>query len=188
MTRTKITVSLPDGTSCPVVYRRFGAYSHRFLFGEPLNEAVWFPEALHNTAPVIEQKTEELVPKAFAQAMAEEQRLMRCKTVPRGAAVPPGEPQMKAKVADTVAGLYAICLRSSSGKVSAIGHASATAEQPIAELQGDTHAHVQLFGDQRLVIGICCRYLRRWVEPRLLPFRRDIPILSEIEEEDVEIE
>jgi hypothetical protein len=37
----RVTVSLPDGTTCPVIYRRFGACSHRFLFGEPLNEAVW---------------------------------------------------------------------------------------------------------------------------------------------------
>lgn len=183
-----ITVSLPDGSSCPVIYRRFGAYSHRFLFGDPLHEAVWFPEALHNTPPTIEQKAEELVPKAFAQAMAEEQQMMRHKTVPKGSTVPPGEPQLRAKTAETVAGCYAVCLRASSGRLSPIGRASATAEQPIAELHGDTHAYVQLFGEQRLVIGICCRYLRRWGEPRLLPFQRDVPILAEIEEEDAEIE
>lgn len=40
-----VTVSLPDGTTCPVIYQRFGACSHRFLFGEPLIESIWFPEA-----------------------------------------------------------------------------------------------------------------------------------------------
>ena len=97
---------------------------------------------------------------------------MRRKAMPKDAGHAPGEPQMQAKTAAVLAGHYAVCLCSSSGRLSAIGKALAEAEPVIAELADGTHDHVQLFGAQRLVIGICCRYLRRWVEPRFLPFRR----------------
>ena len=166
------TVSLPDGTCCCVSFRRFGARSHRFVFGTPLTESVWLSEPLINTAPSIEQKAQELALTAFTQAMAEEQRLMRRKSIPKGAILTPGEPPLQAKTAALFGGHYAVCILFSSGRLSAIGAPCPAHDQPLAALQDDTFAHVQLFGQQRLVIGICCRYLRRWVEPQFLPLPR----------------
>lgn len=76
---------------------------------------------------MVEEKPQEYAEKALAQAMTEEQRLVRCKTGPKGSILPYGEPQMEAKAADLVAGLNAVCIRFSNGRLSAIGTLSQTA-------------------------------------------------------------
>ncbi len=167
------TALLPDGTSCKVSYRRFGARSHRFTFEEPLREAVWLLELLDDTKPTIERQAQDLAPQAFAQAIETEQRQMRCKSVPKGSTLPPGAAQMTAKSAELIAGHYTVCIRSSSGRLAAVGTAQPQFEAVAAELREGQFANVRLLPEERLVIGIGCRHLRRWVEPRFLPFSRD---------------
>ncbi len=175
----ELNVALPDGSSCPVRYRRFAGRSHRFLFGEPLTEAVWVTEPMHSTAIVIEMKAQECASTAFTQAMAKEQTLMRRKARPRGPILPPSDGPMSAKSAESHAGRYAVCAVSGTGRLSAIGKASVQCDETIAQLTDGTFASFRLLGKQRLAIGICCRYLKRWIEPVFLPYTRDERVPAE---------
>ena len=82
------------------------------------------------------------------------------------------EPQLRRSTAKTFAGLYAVCLRFASGTLSPL---SLACEQPAEALRDLRRMQA---GDSRtLVVGICCRWGRRWQLARFV---------ADVEEEDEE--
>ena len=79
------------------------------------------------------------------------------------------EPQLAAQTAKKFAGLYAVCLRYASGTLSPL---SLVFEQPSEALRDLRRMQA---GDSRtLVVGICCRWGRRWQLARFVADMEDI--------------
>ena len=163
------TVRLPNGAECNVNYTRHKVKLHQFQFDSPACQRIWHSESLPVGVNGIEEKGRELTPQAFRLAQLSEQKEMRRKTPPMGVDLKTqGVPQMSAKSADSQAGLYSVCLRHSSGMLVPLGAPYEEPEKACRDLQSGRHRPVTLFGEQRIVIGICCLYARCWREPSLI--------------------
>jgi hypothetical protein len=110
------SVALPDGTICPAAYARYNASSHQFYFASPLCQKVYVAERLTGGIPAIESKAQELAPRAFRQAQAEERKQRRRKSLPmwERKLSSKQEADLPARIAARYAGQYAVCLRLSS--------------------------------------------------------------------------
>lgn len=163
------TVSLPNGADCNVTYSRYGTTSHRFQYGSPACQRIWHSDALAGGVHGIEEQGRELAPEAFRLAQRAEQKEMRRKTSPTGADLKwQGVPQLSPKSADSYAGLYTVCIRHASGTLFPLGTLYEDPEKAGKDLESGVHRQIALQGEQRLVIGICCRYARRWKEAQLI--------------------
>jgi hypothetical protein len=163
-------VLLPNGASCQVEYRRHQAKSHTFTFRDPVSQRVLVSVALRGI-PAIEGKAQELVPEVFRKAQETEQAEMRRK-VPAGrksSAKPDGGPEMESATAERLAGRYAACLKTATGRLIRLGAAFLSPEAAVQEIQSGTYRNVRLVNGQTLVVGICNRVQRRWIEPHFLP-------------------
>lgn len=166
-------VILPDGTSGQAHYMRYGSHSHAFQFQAPLNERIYGQGTLNGGMEVIEARAQELVGQAWRQAQAEEQKTRRLPSAPSHLLhTLDKEPQLRRSTAKKFAGLYAVCLRYASGTLSPL---SLAFEQP-AEALRDLR-RIQAGDSRTLVIGICCRWGRRWQLARFV---------ADVEEKDDE--
>lgn len=159
-------VETPDGLTCQTSYTRYGPRCHRFMYADPLCRQIWISYAFSNTLYAIEQTAQELVLQAFRQAQEKESKQMQCKTRPAGH--PREKPQIGAKAAALFAGQYAACVRFTNGRLLPIGTVTTDPDKAAGEIVSGEFAHIRLEGGQRLVVGICCRFARRWLEPRFL--------------------
>ena len=152
------SVILPDGTSGQAHYMRYGSSSHAFQFQAPLNERIYGQGEFKGGVEAIEAWAQELVGKAWRQAQQGEQRTMRLPSAPSHLLhTLDKEPQLRRSTAKTFAGLYAVCLRFASGTLFPL---SLAYEQPADALRDLRRMQA---GDSRtLVVGICCRWGRRW--------------------------
>jgi hypothetical protein len=163
------SVTLPSGVSCAVAYSRTSARFHAFAFGEPLNLTQYTYEDLAGGVPDIEAKAASLAVAAFQQAQRHEQQAMRQKTPGnRTAKMGDDGPQVSARVADQLAGLYAACVRCASGTLIRIGATYKTPDGALAETRGGRHDKIRLVNGQTLVVGICNRAAQRWEEARFI--------------------
>ena len=163
------TVHLPNGADCNVTYTRYGAKSHRFQFGAPVCQRIWHSDTLAGGISGIEEKGRELALQAFRLAQLAEQKEMKRKTPPQGVALKTlGVPQLSPKSADSYAGLYTVCIRHASGTLFPLGTLYEDPEKAGKDLESGACMQVTLQGEQRIVIGICCRYARRWTEASLI--------------------
>ena len=158
------TVTLPDGTSGQAHYMRYGSTSHAFQFQAPLGERIYGQGEFKGGAEAIEARAQELVGKAWRQAQQGEQKTMRLPSVPSHLLhTLDKEPHLKRSTAKKFAGLYAVCLRFASGTLSPL---SLAFEQPVEALRDLRRMQA---GDSRtLVVGICCRWGRRWQPARFV--------------------
>ncbi|MCX6380331.1 MAG: hypothetical protein NT023_12795 [Armatimonadetes bacterium] len=162
-------VSLPSGADCNVTYTRYGAKSHKYQFGSPACQRIWHSDVLIGGVNGIEEKGKELAPQAFRLAQLAEQKEMRRKTPPTGEDLKTmGVPQLSPKSADSYAGLYTVCIRHASGTLFPLGTLYEDPEKAGKDLESGAHRQIALQGEQRIVIGICCRYARRWTEASLI--------------------
>lgn len=176
------TVSLPNGMECNVNYTRYGTKAHRFQFGAPVCQRILHSDTLAGGVHGIEEKGRELAPEAFRLAQQADQKEMRRKTPPLGTSLKSlGVPQLSQKSADSYAGLYAVCIRHASGTLFPLGTLYEDPEKAGKELESGVYREVILQGEQRIVIGICCRYARRWIEPRLIALPAKPPETKEPE-------
>lgn len=162
--RHTLTVTLPDGTSCPVQYDRYGPRAYRFHYQAPLYEQVWGRENLKGGLAEVEAKAQELARVVFSLAQKSEQKAMRRKTLPPGTNrnnIPPA--QFNCKMADLYGGKYAVCLRLASGALLRLGPSYLTPEEAQRELVANQSTY-----STPCVVGICNRFLRRWQEPKFL--------------------
>ena len=163
------SVRLPNGTDCNVNYTRHGTRSHKFQFASPVCQRIWYSDTLAGGISGIEEKGRELVAQAFRLAQQAEQKEMRRKTPPQGETSKTlGVPQLSPKSADSYAGLYTVCIRHASGTLFPLGTLYEEPEKAGKDLESGAHRPVILQGEQRIVIGICCRYARRWTEASLI--------------------
>lgn len=165
-----VAVTLPDGKPCSVTYTRDNSRSHKFAYTAPVCRSLWVNARLAGGEPAIQAKAQELAIQAFRQAQQEEQKEMRRKTPPPGrrSPLPPADQRMKVRHADACAGLYAVCVRFTTGYLLPLGRLHEQPEAAQAELAGEEYQHKTLYGGQRLVIGIANRWARCWVEPEFL--------------------
>ncbi len=172
------SVRLPNGADCNVTCTRYGTKAHRFQFGAPVCQRVLHSDTLSGGVNGIEEKGRELATQAFRIAQLAEQKEMRRKTPPPGASLKMmGVPLLSPKSADSQAGFYSVCLRHASGTLVQLGTLYEEPDKACGDLQSGTHRPVTLYGEQQIVIGICCRYARSWKEPSLLvlPDKRTEP-------------
>ena len=157
-------VTLPDGTSGQAHYMRYGSSSHAFQFQAPLNERLYEQGEFKGGTEAIEARAQELVSKAWRQAQQGEQKAMRLPSAPSHLLhTLDKEPQLRPGTAKKFAGLYAVCLRFASGTLSPL---SLAFEQPSEALHNLRRMQA---GDSRtLVVGICCRWARRWQPARFV--------------------
>ena len=164
-------VILPNGETCAVSYTRFHAGSHRFLYGPPLREAVWIAGALDGGTFAIEARARELAGKAFRQAQEAEQRTMRRTAPPRNTGTNEetgSAPLLPAREAVRCAGWYCACLRFVSGSLMQIGALYPTPEGADREIRAGRHDGYRRDNGATLVVGVCCRWARRFVPARLV--------------------
>ena len=162
------TVMLPNGEECMVSYTRYAVRFHSLEFSAPLCQKIGYEGELSGIQAV-EEKGKELAPQAFRMAQQDEQKQMRRKTPPQGVALKSiGEPQLRNQSAERQAGYYAVCIRHVSGTLVPKGVLYEDSDKACGELASGVHDRVQLHGEQKLVVGICCRYAKRWQEPKLL--------------------
>ncbi len=174
------TVTLPNGADCTVNYTRYGARSHKFQFASPVCQRFWHSDTLAGGINGIEEKGRELVPQAFRLAQLAEQKEMKRKTPPQGVDLKTmGVLQLSQKSAASYAGLYTVCIRHASGTLFPLGTLYEDPEKAGKELESGAHRKVALFGEQRIVIGICCRYARRWREASLIALPAKSPETEE---------
>ena len=176
------SVRLPNGADCNVTYTRYGTRSHKFQFSSPTCQRIWHSDTLAGGVNGIEEKGREIAPQAFRQAQLAEQKEMRRKTPPTGASLKTlGVPQLSQKSADSYAGLYTVCIRHASGTLFPLGTLYEDPEKAGKDLESGAHRPVILQGEQRIVIGICCRYARRWTEASLIALPAKPPETEEPE-------
>ena len=151
-------VTLPDGTSGQAHYMRYGSGSHAFQFQAPLNERLYGQGTLNGDTAAIEARAQELVGKAWRQAQQGEQKTMRLPSAPSHLLhTLDKEPLLRRSTAKTFAGLYAVCLRFASGRLSPLSLAFEQPEEALRALR-----RMQAGDSRTLVVGICCRWARRW--------------------------
>ena len=167
------TVMLPDGTSGQAHYMRYGSSSHAFQFQAPLNERIYGQGEIKGGMEAIEARAQELVSKAWRQAQQGEQKTMRLPSAPSHLLhTLDKEPQLRPVTAKKFAGLYAVCLRFASGTLSPLSLACEQPEEALRDLR-----RIQAGDNQTLVVGICCRWGRRWQLARFV---------ADVEEEEEE--
>ena len=154
-------VTLPTGQSCSVGYARINASLHRFDFAAPLCQTVWHSGRVINGYAAIESKAQEATEQAFRQVQEAERKTMQRAKPPQGESesLPP---QMSAKSAQAQSGYYALCHQSQSGSLLLpIGplHAKPEGAQ---EAQRRKQAEAGATERGQYVVGICCRWKRRW--------------------------
>ncbi len=162
-------VTLPNGATCSVDYRRYQAKSHAFTFHAPIGQRLLVSGTLRGSA-AIEHKAQELASEAFRKAQESEQQEMRRKTpgAKQPGARPDDGPEMEAATAERLAGRYAACFRTETGRLIRLGPAYLRPEAAVQEIQDGTYQNIRLINGQALVVGICNRVQRRWVEPQFL--------------------
>ena len=179
------SVTLPSGDLCEVSYTRTSARVHAFAFGEPLCRTQYTYEALPGGVPAIEAKTSSLAVALFQQAQLNEQQAMRRKTPGnQGMRHKDDGPQISARMADMLAGLYAPCVKCASGILIRVGGTYQTSDGALAETRGGRHDKIRLVNGQTLVIGICNRTAQRWEEARFLAGGGDPQNVSDVPAEE----
>lgn len=159
-------IEMPDGRTCRADYSRFGPRCHRFAYDAPVCRQIWISHAFPNTEDDIREKARELAPLAFRGAQQRESKDMARKARPAGH--PRVKPEIGAKAAALHAGQYAACVRLTDGRLLPVGTAYADPDKASEEIASGRFAHIRLEGGQRLCVGICCRFARRWEEPVFL--------------------
>lgn len=163
-------VTLANGLSCVIEYRRNGPTAHAFSFGPPIDKTIWSSTRLDGTIEDIEREAAGCAVSAFLMAQDTERTLMRRKTKPNGEAnVVFGD--LPAKTADACAGNYAVCVKLESGSLLRVGNPFDRPELATEDLYSDGHRKYQVAVGQELVVGICNRWARRWQEPKFLERR-----------------
>ena len=157
-------VTLPDGTACRVDFACYGGGgSHTFTFHSPLSEREYGNGSLADI-PSIEARAQELIGRVWRKAQDAEQKTMRLPSAPSSLVHTLDKtPQLTRKTAQRFAGLYAVCLRYPSGTLTPLSAACERRAEALSDL-----ARMQANSKQTLVVGICCRWARRWQEPRFL--------------------
>lgn len=167
------TVMYPDATSGTCRYTRGGPAWHIFRFEHTgRDEKTTSLPVMHetqrigNTLALIEEHAQTLSAKAFTEAIAREQRdYFRRALPPPLYKVAPGEhAQMKVKESKLVAGQYALCIR--------VGRSLLPTGTTWSTLPEAVTAWKKL-DDVPCAIGCCCRWKRRWEEPRFNPLHAD---------------
>lgn len=163
------TVALPSGVSCEVSYSRTSARVHAFAFGTPLCRTQYAYEALTGGIAGVEAKAAELGAALFQQAQQHEQKAMRQKA-PSSRTIRARDdgPQISARLAEQLAGLYAPCVRCASGTLIRVGRTYGSPDGAIREIRDGRHSAIRLVNGQRLVVGICNRAAQQWEEPHYL--------------------
>ncbi len=158
------SVTLPNRKSCPVEYTRYGARSHRFVFKAPAYRTLWHSERVGNEVAAIAEKAQTLAPLAFKMAQQAEQKEAKRRTPPPGwhSSLSNSTLTLKAKTANGSAGRYTACIQFQSGSLLPIGSQYDEPEKVTQELAEGKYANLQLHGAQKLVIGLCSRWERRW--------------------------
>ncbi len=165
-------VVLPDGSRCKVRYDRYQARSHRFRYQLLDTQQLWHHDEIGGGFAEVEAKAQELAAVAFNQAQQTEQQRMRRASAPACTTPPdPRRAPMTARETARLAGHYAVCLRSSGEQLMRIGAACTQPADPVEQLKAGRFSSVRLGPGQALVIGICCRWLRRWIDPAYLAER-----------------
>ena len=77
-------------------------------------------------------------------------------------------PTMNTVTAKRLGGQYAVCMKFSKGNMICVGGPHPEPSGASAEIHSGLHNHIRLLEGQEIVVGICCRYARRWVEPRFI--------------------
>ena len=167
-------VTLPDGTACRVDYACYGGGSgHTFTFHSPLSEREYGNGSLADIAS-IEARAQELVGRVWRKAQDAEQKTMRLPSAPSSLVHTLDKTaQLTRKTAQRFAGLYAVCLRYPSGTLTPLAAACERRAEALSDL-----AQMQINNKQQLVVGLCCRWARRWQEPRFL---LDAPVAAGIQ-------
>jgi hypothetical protein len=163
------SVALPNGVSCEVSYTRTSARVHAFAFGDPICRTQYAYEALPGGIPGIEAKAASLAESLFQQAQQQEQKAMRQKS-PTTRTIRPRDdgPQINARLAEQLAGLYAPCVKCASGTLIRVGGTYGAPEGAVREIRDGKHGAIRLVNGQRLVVGICNRTAQKWEEPLFL--------------------
>ena len=156
-------VTLPDGTECRVDYACYGGGSHTLYFHSPLSEREYGNGSLSDKES-IEARAQELVGRVWRKAQDAEQKTMRLPSAPSNLVHALDKtPQLTRKTAQRFAGLYAVCLRYPSGTLTPLSAACERRAEALSDL-----VRMQAENKQPLVVGLCCRWARRWQEPRFL--------------------
>jgi hypothetical protein len=163
------SVTLPNGVSCEVSYTRTSARVHSFAFGHPIKRTDYVYAAIPGGIPGIEEKAAALANAMFQQAQKQEQQTMRQKA-PAHRTLPFKDdgPQISARLAEQLAGLYAPCVKCSSGTLIRVGGTYSAPEGALKEIQAGRHRAIRLINGQQFVVGICNRAAQRWEEPMFL--------------------
>jgi hypothetical protein len=182
------TVTLPDGSTCQVTYYRYSRMYHRFAFGAPVSQTLYTGISLDGDTTGIEAEAKAQGVKAFGLAIQEEQKLMRRRSWPKDAVkvVATGETALETKTATKHAGMYAVCVRFTSGRLMRLGTPHKKPEEAIDEIKGGAFDHTALVAGQAIVVGICNRLGRCWQEPRFLTERPQIASSPHRNEPEVE--
>lgn len=167
-------VSFPDGTEGKCTYTRCGPSWHLFRFEHTGRDGKMTPlpvqyvtERIENNVKAIEENAHKRAESAFTVAILREQKDWFCRAVSPTRSTPI-HPQMKAIKAKELAGRYALCQRVGNTLIPVSNSFETMAEAVTAWREHTKHELV--IG---LVIGCCCRFRRRWEEPRLNPLHAD---------------
>ena len=154
-------VTLPTGQSCSVGYARISAELHRFDFAAPLCQTVWHSGRVINGYAAIESKAQEATAQAFRQVQEAERKAMQRAKPPQGESesLPP---QMSAKSAQRQSGYYALCQQSQSGSLLMPIGPLCAAPEAVQRERVRKQAEAGAAERGRYVVGICCRWRRRW--------------------------
>jgi hypothetical protein len=165
-------VTFPDGSEGTCHYTRHGPACHGFRYerGKEHLPHVSVLEPLGKDAESIEELAQEKAAVAFGQAIAEERKgAMRAQPPWTGYGSRKADPALytlSRERAVQLAGRYALCARlEPSGKLLAV---SATFESLEA-----VNAAWREKGNPALVLAICCRWARRWMELRFNTARQE---------------
>ena len=153
-------VTLPSGQPCASVYNRLSASLHHFTYPLSPEQRVWHNGRLAGSQ-AIQDKAQELAGAAFRQRQeAERKDMARCRPPEGVSAQEIRSPQMSAKSAKEQAGYYALCQQSGSGLLLTAGRLYVRPEG--AQREARQQEVPSGSNGKRFVIGICCRWERRW--------------------------
>jgi hypothetical protein len=162
------TVTLPDGSDCPVLYTRYGPHLFKLDYGAPIHQRLSMDGNVDGGESMIEQYAQENAASAFRQAQEQEQKEMRRATLPKGQKLmlPPKE-RLDVETAKSHGGKYAVCILCASGKMMRNGKICDTPEEATEELRTADYSKVVGIG-QRIAVGILNRAARQWQAPKFL--------------------
>lgn len=163
-------VVYPDGSNGICHYTRIGPKCHnlRYERGEPNQHGhreyiarLYYMEVLERNISSVEGIAQEKAAEAFRQAIDQERKdAMRATPPGHGRQADSALYTLSLQRATQLAGRYALCTRlEPSGKLLAVSSTFATIEEAnAARLEN---------ANQALLVGICCRWARRWMPLQL---------------------